>query len=187
MHKDHVWTYDFVHTRTHDGRTIRMLTVVDEYTRECLAIDVARRLTSEDVLERLAWLFVTRGVPEHIRSDNGSEFTATAVRTWLHKVGVQTLYIEPGSPWENGYIESFNGKLRDELLNGEIFYTLTEAKVLIERWRQEYNTIRPHSSLGYKPPAPEVLVVAPLAGSVSLGTLATLRPPAGTVDAEGLT
>lgn len=132
-----------------------MLTVVDEYTRECLAIDVARRLTSEEVLERLAWLFVVRGVPEHIRSDNGSEFTATAVRTWLHKVGVQTLYIEPGSPWENGYIESFNGKLRDEVLNVELFDTLLEAQVLIGDWRWEYNHIRPHSALGYRPPVPE--------------------------------
>lgn len=164
-----------------------MLTVVDEYTRECLAIDVARRLTSEDVLERLAWLFVIRGVPEHIRSDNGSEFTAMVVRTWLHKVGVQTLYIEPGSPWENGYIESFNGKLRDELLNGEIFYTLTEARVLLERWRREYNTIRPHSSLGYQPPAPEVMEFASLTGSAPLGALATLRPPAGAEGTERLT
>ena len=186
-HKDHVWTYDFVHTRTEDGRTLRMLTLVDEYTRECLAIDVARRLTSEDVLERLTWLFVTRGVPEHIRSDNGSEFTATAVRTWLHKVGVSTLYIEPGSPWENGYIESFNGKLRDELLNGEIFYTLTEAKVLIERWRREYNTVRPHCSLGYRPPAPEAWAIAQPAGSAPLGAHATLRPLAGTPGEATLT
>ena len=134
-----------------------MLTLVDEHTRECLSIGTARRLTSEDVLERLAWLFVTRGVPDFIRSDNGSEFTATAVRTWLQKVNVQTLYIEPGSPWENGYIESFNGKLRDELLNCELFDTLLEAKVLIERWRRHYNTIRPHSSLDYQPPAPEAI------------------------------
>ena len=194
-HKDHVWTYDFVQTRTHDGRVVRMLTVLDEHTRECLAIDVARCLDSEDVLERLTWLFVTRDVPEHIRSDNGSEFTATAVRTWLQKVGVQTLFIEPGSPWENGYIESFNGKLRDELLNGEIFYTLTEAKVLVERWRQEYNTVRPHSSLGYRPPAPETIAMpmgartgsTELAGSAPLVPLATLRPPAGVVEETGLT
>ncbi len=134
-HKDHVWAYDFVHDRTHDGRPLRMLTMVDEYTRECLAIDVARRMTSEDVLERLTDLFIHRGVPDHIRSDNGAEFTSQAVRGWLEKVGVGTLFIEPGSPWENGYVESFNGKLRDELLSGEIFYTLLEAKVLIERWR----------------------------------------------------
>jgi len=156
--KDHVWAYDFVQDRTHDGRPFRMLTLVDEYTRECLAIDVARRLRSDDVLERLAWLFATRGVPDHIRSDNGPEFTALAVREWLGKVGVKTLFITPGSPWENGYNESFNGKLRDELLNREIFDTLLEAKVLIEGWRVEYNTIRPHSALGYRPPAPEIIV-----------------------------
>ena len=132
-----------------------MLTLVDEFTRECLAIDVARRLNSDDVLERLAWLFATRGVPEHSRSDNGPEFTATVVRDWLKKVNVKTLFVEPGSPWENGYVESFNGKLRDELLNGELFYSLKEAKGVIERWRHHYNTIRPHSSLGYRPPAPE--------------------------------
>jgi putative transposase len=158
-HQDHVWAYDFVHDRTHDGRPLRMLTLVDEFTRECLAIDVARRMTSEDVLERLTDLFIRHGVPDHIRSDNGAEFTAKAVREWLTKVGVRTLFIEPGSPWENGYIESFNGKLRDELLNGEIFYTLREAKVLIERWRQHYKRVRPHSSLGYRPPAPEVIAV----------------------------
>ena len=156
-HRDHVWSYDFVLTRTHDGRAVRMLTILDEYTRECLAIDVARKLTSEDVLERLTDLFIRRGVPDYIRSDNGAEFTAHAVRDWLDRVGVRTLYIEPGSPWENGYIESFNGKLRDELLEREIFDTLLEAKVLIERWRHEYNTIRPHSSLGYRPPAPEAI------------------------------
>ena len=160
QHKDHVWAYDFVQGSTHDGKSFRMLTLVDEYTRECLAIDVARRLRSDDVLERLAWLFATRGVPEHIRSDNGPEFTSTMVREWLNRVGVKTLFIEPGSPWENGFVESFNGKLRDELLNGEIFYTLREAKVLIERWRQHYNTVRPHSSLGYRPPAPETITSA---------------------------
>jgi transposase InsO family protein len=154
-HKDHVWAYDFVTARTHDGRAFRMLTVVDEFTRESLSIDVARQFSGDDVLERLAWLFVTRGVPDHIRSDNGPEFTAKAVRHWLHDVGVKTLYIEPGSPWENGYVESFNGKLRDELLDGEIFYTLREAKILIERWRVHYNRVRPHSALGYRPPAPE--------------------------------
>jgi len=158
-YKDHVWAYDFVHDRTHDGRPLRMLTIVDEYTRECLAIDVARRMTSEDVLERLTDLFIRRGVPDHIRSDNGAEFTSNAVRGWLKRVDVKTLFIEPGSPWENGYVESFNGKLRDELLNREIFYTLLEAKVLIDRWRQHYNRVRPHSSLGYRPPAPEAIAV----------------------------
>ena len=143
--KDHVWAYDFVHERTHDGKALRLLTIVDEYTRECLAIDVARRLNSENVLERLAELFVSRGVPDHIRSDNGPEFTAQVVREWLGRIGVKTLFIEPGSPWENGYVESFNGKLRDELLNGEIFYALKQARVLIERWRRHYNRDR----LGY--------------------------------------
>ena len=156
---DHAWAYDFVHARTHDGRPFRLLTLVDEFTRECLAIDVARRLRSDDVLERLSWLFATRGVPDYIRSDNGPEFTAQVVRDWLEQVKVKTLFIEPGSPWENGYVESFNGKLRDELLNGEIFYSLREAKVLIERWRRHYNTIRPHSALGYRPPAPESIMI----------------------------
>jgi putative transposase len=171
--KDHVWSYDFVQARTRDGRAFRMLTVIDEYTRECLAIDVARQLRSDDVLERLSDLFVRRGVPGHIRSDNGPEFTAKAVREWLGRVGVKTLYIEPGSPWENGYIESFNGKLSDELLDGEIFDTLLEAKVLIERYRVLYNTVRPHSSLGYRPPAPEAIVPwTPALGASLLGPAA---------------
>jgi len=165
-HKDHVWSYDFVHDRTADGRKVRMLTVIDEYTRECLTIDVARRLRSDDVLERLSWLMATRGVPGHIRSDNGAEFTAKAVRQWLGRIGVRTLFIEPGSPWENGYIESFNGKLRDELLARERFDTLKEAKVLIESWRREYNTMRPHSSLGYWPPAPETIASEPASASL---------------------
>jgi transposase InsO family protein len=155
--RDHVWSYDFVQARTRDGRAFRMLGVIDEFTRECLAIDVARKLKADDVLERLSDLLVRRGVPEHIRSDNGPEFTAKAVRQWLGRVGVTTLYIEPGSPWENGYIESFNGKLTDELLACEVFDTLLEAKVLIERWRVRYNTVRPHSALGYRPPAPEAI------------------------------
>lgn len=146
-----------------------MITLIDEFTRECLAIDVARKLNHDDVLERLAWLMAIRGVPGHIRSDNGSEFTAKAVRRWLKQVDVKTPYITPGSPWENGYIESFNGKLADELLEREVFDTLYKAKVLIERWRMQYNTVRPHSSLGYRPPAPAAwLVEEP--GS------ATLRP-----------
>lgn len=156
--KNHVWAYDFVSARSHDGRVIRMLTVIDEYTRECLAIEVERRLRSDDVLHCLARLFTSHGPPDHIRSDNGSEFTAEVVRDWLKRLHVKTLYIQPGSPWENGYNESFNGKLRDELLNGEIFYSLIEAKVLIEQWRIHYNTIRPHSSLGYRPPAPETIL-----------------------------
>ena len=152
--RDHVWSYDFVHTRTHDGGAVRLLTIIDEYTRECLAIDVARRLSSEDVLDRLTQLFTQRGAAYYLRSDNGSEFTAQKVREWLSQLNVRTLYIEPGSPWENGYIESFNGKLRDELLDGELFDTLYEAQVLVERWRRHYNEVRPHSSLGYRPPAP---------------------------------
>jgi len=159
-HKNHVWAYDFVATRTHDGRPVRMLAVIDEYTRECLAIRAARTFKSNQVLELLAELFVLRGVPEHIRSDNGPEFTAGVVREWLKNVGAKTLYIEPGSPWENGYAESFNGKFRDELLNREIFYTLKEVQILTEMWRREYNTIRPHGSLGYRPPAPGTFVPA---------------------------
>jgi len=155
--RHHVWAYDFVQGRTHDGRVFRMLTVIDEFTRECLAIEVARRIRHDDVLACLTDLFTRHGPPDYIRSDNGSEFTAIAVREWLPRVGVKTLYIEPGSPWENGYNESFNGKLRDELLNGEIFYTLKEAEVLIAQWRKHYNTVRPHSSLGYRPPAPQTI------------------------------
>ena len=162
----HVWAYDFLTARTHDGRPLKILTVVEEYSRECLAIVVARRLRSTEVLETLAELFVTHGVPAHIRSDNGPEFTATLIRLWLDALQVQTLFIEPGSPWENGYVESFNGKLRDELLDREIFYTWTEAKILIERWRRQYNTVRPHSALGYRPPAPAAISPAPLSGMI---------------------
>lgn len=165
-HKDHVWAYDFVAARTHDGLPLRLLVIVDEFTRECLSIDVERRPSSDDALERLAWLMATRGVPQHIRSDNGTEFTAVVVREWLGRVGVKTLYIEPGSPWENGYVESFNGKLRDDLLNGDIFYSVKEAKVLIESWRRHYNTVRPHSSLGYRPPAPEAIAAGPPSASL---------------------
>lgn len=154
---NHLWSYDFAFERTHDGRPVRILAVIDEYSRECLALDVNRRSTSNDVLHCLGNLFVQRGIPKYIRSDNGSEFTAKAVRDWLTRLGVQTLFIEPGSPWENGYAESFIGKMRDELLNREIFYTLNEARVLIEDWRWHYNTKRPHSSLGYRPPAPETI------------------------------
>jgi putative transposase len=149
-YRHHVWAYDFVTARTHDGRALKILTVVDEFSRECLAIVVARRLRSLDVLETLADLFVMHGVPEHLRADNGPEFTAALVRHWLAALNVETLFIEPGSPWENGYVESFNGKLRDELLDREIFFTLTDAKILIARWRREYNTVRPHSALGYR-------------------------------------
>ena len=160
--KGHVWSYDFVMARTADGLAFRMLNIIDEYSRECLAILVKRCITSQDVMDRLSELFIFRGIPEHIRSDNGSEFTAKAIRGRLNRLGVKTLFIEPGSPWENGYIESFNGKLRDELLNREIFTTLTEAKVLIEQWRRECNQVCPHSSLGYQPPAPETRITVTL-------------------------
>jgi transposase InsO family protein len=164
-HRDHVWSYDFVADRTSNGRSMRMLNVIDEYTRECLCIHVARQVTAHDVVEELTKLFVTRGTPKFLRSDNGSEFVAETVRTWLQRVGVGTLFIEPGSPWENGYIESFNGKFRDELLNGAIFDTIVEAKVITERWRNTYNKIRPHSSLGYRPPAPETYYPLQLANA----------------------
>ena len=157
---NHVWAYDFVLVRTQDSRAVRLLTVIDEYTRECLAIRADRQIRSSDVIETLAELMMIRGVPDHIRSDNGPEFTARAVREWLGRVGARTLYIEPGSPWENGYIESFNGKLRDELLDRELFYTLLEVRVLTERYRQIYNRIRPHSSLAYRPPTPETVLPA---------------------------
>ncbi|MEP9374957.1 IS3 family transposase [Mesorhizobium sp. KR1-2] len=165
-HPNHVWSYDFVEGRTHNGRKFRMLNIIDEFTRECLAIRIDRKLNSTDVVDTLSDLFILRGVPGHVRSDNGPEFIAKAVREWIVAVGAQTAFIEPGSPWENGYCESFNSKLRDELLNGEIFYSLAEAKVIIEAWRRYYNTERPHSSLGYKPPAPEAIVwPAPQRGS----------------------
>lgn len=159
---NHVWSYDFVEDRTHDGRKFRMLNVIDEFTRECLAIRICRRLRSRDVIDVLSELMIVRGAPSHVRSDNGPEFTAKAVREWISAVGSRTAFIEPGSPWENGYCESFNARLRDELLNGEVFYTLTEAKVVIEGWRRHYNAIRPHSALGYRPPAPEALLWPPV-------------------------
>jgi len=155
---NHVWSYDFVEDRTHDGRKYRMLNIIDEFTRECLAIRVNRKLNSTDVIDVLSDMCIMRGVPGHVRSDNGPEFVAKAVQDWIRAVGAKTAYIEPGSPWENGYCESFNSKLRDELLDGEIFYTLEEARVIIENWRRHYNEVRPHSSLGYKPPAPEILI-----------------------------
>ena len=157
-YKDHVWSYDFMIDRTANGRAFKILNIIDEYTRECLAILVARKIRNQDVIDLLFQLFIFGGIPEHIRSDNGPEFTARAIRKWLARLGVETLFIEPGSPWENGYIESFNGKLRDELLNLEIFTTLEEAKVLIEQWRREYNQVRPHSAKNYRPPAPEAIL-----------------------------
>ena len=155
---NHVWSYDFVEDRTHEGRKYRMLNIVDEFTHECLAIRIARKLKSTDVIDVLSDLFILRGVPGHVRSDNGPEFVAKAVQEWIATVGAKTAYIAPGSPWENGFIESFNARLRDELLDGELFYSLKEARIVIESWRRHYNTVRPHESLGYKPPAPEVFV-----------------------------
>ena len=155
---NHVWSYDFVEDRTHNGRKFRMLNVIDEFTRECIAIRIDRKLKSTDVIDVLSDLFILRGVPGHVRSDNGPEFVAKAVREWITAVGAKTVFIEPGSPWENGYCESFNSKLRDELLNGELFYSLAEARIIIEGWRQHYNTRRPHSSLGYRPPAPNAVL-----------------------------
>ena len=154
----HVWAYDFVADRTVEGRPLKMLTVIDEFSRQCLAITVARRLNADDVLATLTELFVKHEPPAFIRSDNGGEFTAGVVREWLKRLQVKTLYIEPGSPWENGYNESFNGKFRDELLNRELFYSLAEAKYLVENWRQHFNALRPHSSLGYRPPAPAAIL-----------------------------
>ena len=157
---NHVWSHDFLEERTHDGRKLRLLNIIDEFTRECLAIRVSRRLKSIDVIDVLSDLFILRGIPEHIRSDNGPEFFAKAMQEWIAAVGAKTAYITPGSPWENGFIESFNARLRDELLNGEIFYTLREAQIVIESWRRHYNTVRPHASIGYRAPAPEVFVPA---------------------------
>ena len=157
-HRNHVWSYDFVHCRTDDGKVFRTLNVIDEFSRECLAIKVKRKLNSTDVVDVLTDLFILRGAPAFIRSDNGPEFVTQAVRDWIAAVGSRTAYIEPGSPWENGYCESFNGRMRDELLNGEIFYTLREAQIIIEKWRKHYNTKRPHSALGYRPPAPEAVI-----------------------------
>ena len=165
-YRHHVWAYDFLTARTHDGRPLKILTVLEESSRECLAMVVAQRLRALEVLETLAELFVTCGVPVHLRSDNGPEFTATLIRQWLAALHVETLFIEPGSPWENGYLESFNGKLRDDLLDREIFYTLTEAPILIDRWRRQYNTVQPHSALGYRPPAPEAISPAPPSGLI---------------------
>ena len=177
-HPNHVWSYDFVEGRTHNGGKFRMLNIIDEFTRECLAIRIDRKLNSTDVIDVLSDLFILRGVPGHVRSDNGPEFIAKAVREWIVAVGAKTAFIEPGSPWENGYCESFNSKLRDELLDGEIFYSLAEAKVIIEAWRRYYNTERPHSSLGYRPPVPEAVVwPAPTRGSAPSSAQAMAGKP----------
>lgn len=159
-YKNHVWSYDFVEDRLRNGRKVRWLNIIDEYSRECLASIPKKHWKHTDVISVLADLFVIKGVPSYIRSDNGTEFTATKLREWLNNLGVNTAYIEPGSPWENGYCESFNSKMRDEFLNREIFDTLLEVEVLTKRWVAEYNTVRPHSSLGYKPPAPQTILFA---------------------------
>jgi transposase InsO family protein len=177
---NHVWSYDFVEDRTHDGRKYRMLNVIDEFTRECLALRVRRRLSAVDVIDVLTDLFIVHGIPDHIRSDNGPEFIALDVRKWIAAVGANTAYIEPGSPWENGYCESFISRLRDELLDGEIFYSLREAQIVIGSWRRYYNTIRPHSSLGYRPPAPEIVPWPPAPASswgASAATSNVVREP----------
>ncbi len=158
--RNHVWSYDFVLVRDAYGRKIRMLTLIDEFSRACLIVHCARRIGADDVIEQLTNAMVVHGIPSYIRSDNGPEFVATRLREWLQHVDVKTAYIEPGSPWENGYCESFNGTLRDELLNGEIFYGVREAQAIVNQWVRHYNTIRPHSSLGYKPPAPEARLMA---------------------------
>lgn len=182
-YRNHVWCYDFISDQTIDGRTLKLLCIEDEYTRECLAIEVERSITSREVIETLRYLFELRGAPEHIRSDNGPEFIATALRWWLAESGVKTLYIEPGSPWQNAYGESFHSRLRDELLNGELFGSLREAKVVVEDHRLEYNHRRPHSALGYQTPAAYAASLgatssASRAGSASFATLTPLRPPA---------
>ena len=175
VHRGHVWSYDFVHHRTDDGRAFRILNILDEFTRECLLIRIQRKFASWDVLEVLPELFLLRGGRRFIRSDNGPEFLAGHVQTWMATVGARTACIEPGSPGENGYVESFNARFRDELLNREIFTSLREAQTLIEAWRRRYNTARPHSASGHRPPAPEtVLSSSHPSGSATLRRLVGL-------------
>jgi transposase InsO family protein len=171
-HRNHVWSWDFVFDRTRDGRTLKLMVVMDEFTRRCLAVHVARRIRSREALEVFTDLMTRHGVPEHVRSDNGPEMVAEKLRNWLNNMGAKTAYITPGSPWEKGYCESFNGRMRDELLNGEIFYTLKEAQVVIEHWRKYYNTKRPHSALGYRPPAPEVMLPKEMKETMETGQMA---------------
>ena len=168
-YRNHVWSYNFVHCRTDDGNAFRTPNILDEFSRKCLAIRVKRKLNSTDVIDVLTELFILRGPPAIVRSENGPEFVAKDVRSWIGAVGVKIAFIEPGSPWENGYIESFNARFRDELLNREIFYSLREAQIIIEGWGKHYNTVRPHSALGYRPPAPETII--PPSGSASFDTL----------------
>jgi transposase InsO family protein len=166
-HKGHVWAWDFLHDRTADGRPLKWLTLVDEYTRECLALEVRRGMTAQASCAVLAGVVQERGAPGHMRSDNGPEFIARVIRGWMAKAGLETLYIEPGAPWENGYAESFNSKVRDELLNAEEFANELEARVLGRAWKEEYNHIRPHSALGYRTPA-EFRALCPRAHSAAL-------------------
>ncbi len=166
-HKGHVWAWDFLHDRTADGGALKWFTLVDEYTRECLALEVRRGMTARAVNAVLAGVVRERGAPRHIRSDNGPEFIAKAIRAWMTGAGLETLYIAPGAPWENGYAESFNSKVRDELLNAEVFGSLREAQVLGKAWKHEYNHVRPHSSLGYRTPA-EYGEMCPRADSAAL-------------------
>lgn len=159
-YRNHVWSYDFVEDRLSNGCRVRWLNIIDEYTRECLASIPRRSWQHTGVIDVLSGLFMQRGCPMYIRSDNGSEFTAKAIRDWLRNLGITTAYIEPGSPWENGFCESFNSRMRDEFLNRELFDTITEAEILTNRWVNEYNTVRPHSALGYRPPVPVSLIIS---------------------------
>ncbi len=165
-HPNHVWTYDFVFDTTSDSRTLKFLTLVDEFTRECLAIKVERRLPAKAVIEVLDQVLIERGVPEYLRSDNGPEFIAKAIQRWLTQRQVQAHYIEPGSPWQNAYGESFNGKFRDECLNMEVFYSLAEAATIVESRRHSYNYERPHSSLAYQTPAQFAAIWRLLSGTM---------------------
>lgn len=175
---DHIWAWDFIHDRDERGRPLKWLSIVDEFTRECLALEVGRSFKSGDVLDVLRELFVLRGVPGHIRSDNGPEFIAKAIRGYLGSADVGTLYIEPGSPWENGYAESFHGRVRDELLDAELFADLAEARSLADQWKNDYNHRRPHSSLGYVTPAEHAASLRPApVGAAPLPTLASTDQP----------
>jgi len=176
-HRDHVWAWDFVFDRTTSGSTLKWLSVVDEYTRECLALKVDRSITSEDVIDTLAELFAMRGVPKCIRSDNGPEFVARAIRQWTEQLAIEILYIEPGSPWQNGYAESFHSRLRDEFLATEVFESVAAARKLTQAWRDDYNHHRPHSSLGYEAPAEfAARSVASVRATPSLQQLSEIQP-----------
>ncbi len=184
--RNHVWAYDFVEDRTHDGRKYRMLNIVDEFTHECLAIRIARRLKAVDVIDVLSDLFILRGIPVHVRSDNGPEFVARAVRDWIAAVGAKTAYIEPGSPWENGYVESFNARLRDELLNETLFTSLAQARAALAAWRLDYNTIRPHSGLGGRTPAEAARQTETQQGSAHARSLVAITAQTGHLTTMGL-